>query len=159
LQDVNLIILPLTEITQRYKIRRQKQRSTYHTVPSEVFDLTPGEMVVHLNNGIGKFLGIEKRPNHLGALNEFFLIEYAENAKLFVPLNQAYLVSKYIGSSEEIPKMHTLGSNRWKKTKEQTERAIMGYATDLLDLYARRELKGGFAYPTDSFDLQDFEED
>lgn len=159
LQDLNLIFLPLTEITHRYKIRRQKQRSTYHTVPSEVYNLAPGEMVVHLNNGIGKFLGLEKRPNHLGIMNEFFLIEYAENAKLYVPLNQAHLISKYIGSGEEIPKMHTLGSSRWKKTKEQTERAIMGYASELLELYAKRALKGGYAYPEDSPDVQAFEED
>ena len=77
-------------------------------------------MVVHLNNGIGRFHGIEKRPNHLGIPSEFFTIEYAENSKLYVPLSQAHLITKYIGSHEELPKLHTLGSGRWKKTKEQT---------------------------------------
>lgn len=159
ISDIKLILLPLTEITHRYKIRRQKQRSTYHTVPSEVYDLTPGELVVHLNNGIGRYLGLEKRVNHNGVLSEFFVLEYAENAKLFVPINQAYLISKYIGSSDEIPKMHTIGSSRWKKQKEHTERAIMGYATELLEMYAKREMKGGFSYPSDTSDLQAFEED
>lgn len=159
MDDDKLIVLPMTEITHRYKIRRQKQRSTYHTTPAEIFNLSPGDLVVHLNNGIGKFLGLEKRPNLQGTLSEFFVIEYAENAKLFVPLNQAYLISKYIGAHEEIPKLHTLGSSRWKKTKEQTEHAIMSYAADLLELYAKRSIKEGYAYPIDSPDVQAFEED
>ncbi len=159
LRDLEWVILPMTEITHRYKIRRQKQRSTFHTPPSEVYDLTPGEYVVHLNNGIGKFLGLEKKPNHQGVVNEYFQIEYAEQSKLYVPLNQAYLISKYIGSGEEIPKMHALGSNRWRITKEKTQHAILGYAAELLDMYAKRSVKGGFAYPDDSNMLHDFEED
>ncbi|MBS4166276.1 MULTISPECIES: transcription-repair coupling factor [unclassified Neochlamydia] len=159
LEDQKLIILPATEITHRYKIRRQKQRSTYHTTPMESYDLSAGELVVHLNNGIGKFIGLEKRPNLQGTLSEYFVIEYADNAKLFVPLNQAYLISKYIGANEEIPKLHHLGSSRWKKTKENTERAIMSYAADLLELYAKRSMKEGHAYSEDSPDMQAFEED
>src|SRR5690606_7627597 len=112
------VVLPVTEITQRYKIRRQKQRSTYHYAPSEVFDLTPGEAVVHLNNGIGRYLGMEKKPNNMGVETEHLLIEYADDAKLYVPINQTHLVSKYIDYREEVPKLHTLGSTRWKRTKE-----------------------------------------
>lgn len=159
LEDISTVILPLTEITKRYKIRRQKQRSTYHTSPADTFDLSPGEMVVHYNNGIGQYLGIEKRPNNQGVLNEFFHIEYADNAKLYVPINQAYLITKYIGSNEEVPTKHALGSTRWKKTRESAEKAIMGYASELLDLYARRELKGGFRFNEDSLEMKAFEED
>lgn len=159
LLDIQLVVLPLTEITQRYKIRRQKQRSTYHTIPSEIYDLTPGEMVVHLNNGIGRYLGLEKRVNNQGVMTEFFQIEYADNAKLYVPINQSYLVSKYIGASDEVPKMHTLGSSRWKKARESTERAILSYAKDLLELYAKRSVKEGFAFPSDTPDMLEFEED
>lgn len=159
LPEDKLIILPLTEITHRYKIRRQKQRSTYHTLPTEVYALNPGEMVVHFNHGIGKYIGLDKRPNNMGILSEFLTLEYAEGAKLYVPLNQSHLVSKYIGSTEEVPKMHTLGSGRWKKAKEQTERAILAYAADLLQLYAQREMKGGFSYPPDSAEVSAFEED
>jgi transcription-repair coupling factor (superfamily II helicase) len=157
--DLNQILFPMTEITQRFKIRRQKQRSTYHTLPTEVYDLSPGDMVVHLNHGIGRFIGLEKKPNHLGTLSEFFALEFAENSKLYVPLNQAHLISKYIGANDEIPKMHTIGSSRWKKTREHTERAILEYAADLLQLYAKREMVGGFAYPEDSDDMKAFEED
>lgn len=159
MEDISLVIFPLTEITKRYKIRRQKQRSTYHTSPADTFDLSPGEIIVHFNNGIGKFLGMEKRPNNIGILNEFFQIEYADNAKLYVPINQAYLITKYIGSNEEVPTMHTLGGTRWKRARENAEKAIMGYASELLDLYARRELKGGFRFNSDSSEMEAFEED
>jgi transcription-repair coupling factor (superfamily II helicase) len=159
LHDINLVVLPMAEITQRYKIRRQKQRSTYHTAPSEAFDLTPGEIVVHFHNGIGKYLGIEKRPNNVGIESEFLLVEYAEDAKLYVPMNQAHLISKYIGSNESLPKMHSLGSTKWKKTREATERAILGYAADLLQLYAKREMIGGNIYPADTPDMNAFEDE
>lgn len=155
----DVVLFPLTEITHRYKIRRQKQRSNYHTTGAEVSELTPGELVVHLNHGIGKYLGVEKKPNHHGHLSEFFKIEYADNGLLYVPMNQSYLLSKYIGSGEEIPKIHTIGSKRWKLAKEKTEQAILGYAADLLEMYAKREIKGGFCYPEDSTDIRQFEEE
>ncbi len=157
--DRELILLPLTEITHRYKIRRPKLRSNYHSTLAETFDLTPGNMVVHLNNGIGRYLGMEKRPNHLGVPSEFFIIEYAEHAKLYVPFNQAHLITKYVGSNEEVPKLHTLGSSRWKKTKDHTERSILGYAAELLKTYAQRTIKTGFIYPADEEDMQTFEDE
>lgn len=159
IEETNTMLFPMTEITFRYKMRRQKQRSTYHTSPTEGFDLVPGESVVHLNNGIGRFIGMEKKQNHLGITSEFFTIEYAENAKLFVPFNQAHLITKYIGANEVIPKLSTLGSGKWKKTREQTEKAILGYASDLLQSYAKREVVKGFVYPSDSDDQISFEEE
>lgn len=158
-QDNHTVLFPLTELTHRTKIRRQKQRSTYHTTPADSFDLTPGEMVVHFNNGIGRFLGIERRPNHLGHLSEFFILEYAENSKLFVPLNQAHLITKYIGANEVVPKLSELGSNRWKKTKENTERAVLGYAADMLKSYAMRTVATGVCFPEDSDDQMAFEDE
>lgn len=157
--ESNLLLFPLTELTRRYKIRRQKQRSTYHSTPIQSFDLLPGELVVHFHQGIGKYLGIEKRTDVQGRMSEFLSIEYAESGKLYVPLNQAYLVSKYIGANEELPKLHTIGAGRWKRTREKTEEAILGYANELLDLYAQRQLAEGNVYRPDSVDMQAFEED
>lgn len=159
LPDMQLMLLPMTEITQRYKIRRQKQRSTYHTVQSEMNEIAPGEMIVHLNHGIGRYLGLERRPDHNGVMTEFFQVEYADKATLYVPINQAHFISKYVGATEELPRMHTLGSSRWKKVRETTEKAIVGYAKDLLQLYAQRSVKQGFACAPDGPDMQSFEED
>lgn len=148
------LLFSQTEFTHRYKLRRQKQRSTYHTPSAEAFSLTPGECVVHYHNGIGKYLGIEKQGE-----TEYFLIEYADKARLFVPLNQSHLISKYIGATEEIPKLHTLGSSKWRQQKEKTEAAILNYASDLLKIYAEREIAGGFSYPPDSEEVLAFEEE
>ncbi len=157
--DSRTLVMPMTELTHRYKIRRQKQRSTYHSSPTEVYELNPGDAVVHLNNGIGKYLGTETRPNHEGIETEFMLLEYAQDAKLFVPLQQASMVSKYIGADDSTPTLHILGSSRWKKAKAQTERAVMGYASELLQIYAKRELKSGFVYKEDSDDTLLFEDE
>lgn len=158
LEDL-FLLFPTTELTKRYKIRRQKLRSTYHSTPSPFFDLTPGDMIVHFHHGIGRFLGMEKRPNQTGIESEFFLVEYAENGKLYVPINQAHLISKYIGTNEESPKLHSIGGSRWKRAKENTEQAILGYASELLQLYAKRQAAGGFIYPPDGPDTFSFEEE
>lgn len=157
--DTKTLLFPMTEVTRRYKIRRQKQRSTYHTDPIDSFDLSPGEMIVHYNNGIGRYLGVEKLPDHQGVTNEFFHLEYADSAKLYVPLNQAHLITKYIGASEETPKMHTIGGTRWKAARQQAERSILGYAKEILELYARRELADSVPFAEDSHEMHTFEEE
>jgi transcription-repair coupling factor (superfamily II helicase) len=159
LKEPSIALIPMTELTHRYKVRRQKQRTHYHTLPVEMLSISPGEAVVHMNSGIGRYLGIERRPNHLGVETEFMVLEYAEGGKLYVPMEQANLISKYIGSSEEKPEFHTLGSVRWKRAREKTEQAIMGYAEDLLKLQAERVLKGGFVYPADSELVKQFGEE
>ncbi len=159
LKEPSEALIPMTELTHRYKVRRQKQRTHYHTLPVEMLSISPGEAVVHMNSGIGRYLGIEKRPNHLGVETEFMVLEYAEGGKLFVPMEQANLISKYIGATDEKPDLHTLGSVRWKRAREKTEAAIVGYATDLLKLQAERLLKGGFVYPVDSELTKQFAEE
>ena len=158
-RDAKVIVFPMTELTGRVKIRRERQRTYYQSASWDAFDITPGETVVHFNHGIGKFLGVEKRPDYQGHEEEYFQIEYADKAKLYIPLTQAHLISKYVGAGEENPKLHALGNNRWKKSREQTEKAIIGYASELLKFYAEREMKGGFSYPIDSSDTALFDEE
>jgi len=157
--DIPLAVIPNPEISGRTKIRRQKWRSTYHTPAAEFHALTPGDLVVHFHSGIGKFVGMEKQTNHLGQETEFLAIEYAEKSKLFVPLSQAYLVSRYIGAEGELPPLSQLGSKRWQTTRQNAQAQIVGYANDLLKLYAERAVEGGFCYPTDSVVMQQFESD
>lgn len=157
--DIHRVYLPVTELTHRYKTRRQKWRNTYHTPASEFHELSPGDIVVHFHNGIGKFLGIEKKKNHIGEQTEFMVIEYADESKLFVPIAQSHLVSRYIGAKEEMPVLSALGSPKWQKTCVQAQKAIIGYAKELLDRAAQREIQGGFSYPNDSNDVHLFEEE
>lgn len=157
LSEPSLALIPMAELTRRYKVRRQKQRTHYHAPSHELLAISPGEAVVHMNSGIGRYLGIERRPNHLGVETEFMVLEYAEGGKLYVPMEQANLISKYIGASDERPQLHTLGSSRWKRAREKTEAAIVGYASDLLKMQAERLIKGGFVYPEDSDLVKQFE--
>jgi transcription-repair coupling factor (superfamily II helicase) len=159
LPETNLVLFPVTELTGRHKIRRQQQRTTFHTLPTEAFDLVPGDIVVHFNFGIGKYLGLEKKTSHAGVTGEFLIVEYAEGSKIYVPLSQAHLVTKYIGASEDIMPLHTIGGSRWQKTRDRTIVAIEGYATDLLDLYAKRQMAGGHACGVDSPQYVEFEDD
>jgi transcription-repair coupling factor (superfamily II helicase) len=158
-EDMQFALLPMTEITRRYKTRRQKWRTTYHTPASEFHELAPGDIVVHFHHGVGKFLGMEKRPNHLGSESEFLLIEYAEGSTLYAPITQAHLVSRYIGAHEEIPALSALGTQKWQHTKARAQQAIIGYARDLLSLSAERTVQGGFLFPPDSADMLSFEEE
>jgi transcription-repair coupling factor (superfamily II helicase) len=159
LEDAQIALLPMTELNHRLKPRRQKWRNTYHTPASDFHELIPGDVVVHFHHGIAKYLGTEKRPNHMGTLTEFMILEYAENSKLFVPVSQSHLVSRYIGAKEEIPTLSQLGSNRWQKTRTAAQQAIIGYADQLIRMYAERTLHGGYLFPPDSHEVQLFESD
>lgn len=159
LEDISFAVIPMTELNHRLKPRQQKWRNTYHTPASDFHELIPGDVVVHFHHGIAKFLGIEKKPNHMGTTTEFLALEYAEASKLFIPVAQSHLVSRYIGSKEELPHLSQLGSNRWLKTRNTAQQAIIGYADQLIRMYAERAVHGGIVFPSDSSDLQLFEAD
>lgn len=150
LDDPSFAVVPTGELFAKNRVRRHKSRSYGQGPQGELPSLALGEAVVHLNNGIGRYLGVEKRPNHLGVMTEYLIVEYAEGSKLYVPFEQSHLVSKYIGATEVPPELHTLGSSRWKSALKKSETAILGYAKEMLELQAERELRGGFAFPPDS---------
>jgi transcription-repair coupling factor (superfamily II helicase) len=156
-KDTDDVFFATAEVTGRLTVRRDTKRMTSLVTEYDAFDVQPGDVVVHFHHGLAKFCGVEKRPDVYGREQEFFVLEYAERAKLYVPLTQSHLISKYIGGGNEAPKLHTLGSNRWKRLREDTERAILGYASDLLKIQANRVIKGGFPFPKDGLTFQLFE--
>ncbi len=157
LPDAGLCVVPTPEITGRHKVRRKKQRSTYHTAGSEYQELKPGDLVVHFHHGVGKYLGTEQRTNHEGNQVEFLSLEYASQGKLFIPATQSHLVSKYIGSGEERPVLSKIGSGKWQKLRVKTEEAIRDYAAQLLRMHAERHLALGHAYPVDDLEVERFD--
>ncbi len=150
-------LLPITELTHHYKVRRQQKRASYSAVPHEGPEFIDGDLVVHFHHGIGQYLGIVKKEDSEGKTAEYLAIEYASKGKLFVPLTQSYLISKYVGGKEEKPTLHTLGSGKWARVRAQTEEAIRKYAQEMLKAHAQREIAGGFAFPPDSEDTELFE--
>lgn len=157
--DIPLIIFPESERTKKVFPRRQVYRNSHHTPEVEFHHLSAGDYVVHLYSGIGKYQGIEEQKNAEGVPSEYLVIEYAENSKLYVPMNQAHLVSRYIGASETTPDLNKLGSKKWENTRLLAQKQIIGYAQELLELEANRVIKGGVSYPKDSQTLIQFEEE
>lgn len=150
LPETQFALIPARELTHRLQVKRVRMRAYQHSAPQDIFSYAPGEAVVHMNSGIGRYVGIERRSNHLGIESEFLVLEYAEDSKLYVPIEQSNLISKYIGATTDPPQLHLLGSNRWKKALEKSETAILAYADDLLLLEAERTHRVGFAYPEES---------
>lgn len=159
LPDISFACIPTAELTQRRKMRRQKWRTNYHNTPSDYLQLIPGDIVVHFHHGIGKFLGIEKLPNHQKIETEYLHLEYADQGKIYVPVMQSHLVTRYVGAKEESVTFNTLGSKKWQNTYQKTQATILGYAQQLLERAAERSIQPGFCYPPDSLEMEMFEEE
>jgi transcription-repair coupling factor (superfamily II helicase) len=111
-------------------------------------DLSAGAPVVHQDHGVGRYQGLEileidDRPA------EFLMLEYADGDKLYVPVASLHLVSRYTGSDPESAPLHRLGSRQWEKARRKAARQVRDVAAELLDLYARRMGREGYAFPLD----------
>jgi transcription-repair coupling factor (superfamily II helicase) len=119
-------------------------------------ELEPGEYVVHVDYGVGKFIGSSEILTN-GKRSEVFTIEYAEGAKLHVPAAHAHLLSRYVGVKGEAVRLHRLDGKRWAKDKADAQRAVTDLAAALLETQARRELVPGFSYDVDCEGMAAFE--
>ena len=123
---------------------------------TETLDLEPGELVVHIDHGIGRFLG-STEVEVGGARGEVFTIEYADGAKLHVPVSHAHLLSRYVGVKGEKVKLHRLDGRRWTREKASAQRAVQDLAASLLETQARRSVAPGFAYDVTPPGIEAFE--
>lgn len=131
---------------RRYRLARERQASQQ---VSSLREYNYGDLVVHIDYGIGKFRGIKTRDTKDGE-EEVLEIEYDEQARLYVPLDQAHLVSRYIGTGKKAPKLSRLGDKRWSRIRRDAENSILDYAARLLSIQAEREAHRGFAHPPDN---------
>jgi len=137
--------------------RRPLRRATPAGARLEDFDsLEPGEYVVHIDYGVGRFLGSSEIVTD-GKRAEVYTIEYADGAKLHVPAAHAHLLSRYVGVKGETVRLHRLDGARWSKDKLAAQRAVADLAAALLDTQARRETVPGFAYDVHCEGLDAFE--
>jgi transcription-repair coupling factor (superfamily II helicase) len=171
-EEAKLVVVTDAEIFGRYKIQRPRRLKSPHALATrsaldiDFTELEEGDFVVHLQYGIGRFLGLKNLPagssRHPSTLNsqlstgtECLVIEYAprhpgdEPPKLYVPVTEAHLVSKYVGVGKVRPPLNKLGGRRWNKAKEQAERAVRDVAAELLQIQAVRESQAGHAFPAD----------
>ena len=129
--------------------RTAARKSKLGAFISDFRDLKPGDYVVHVDHGIGRFEGLQTLDTG-GLSREFMLLVYADNAKLFVPVERLDLVSRYSSGENTQPSLDRLGGLGWQKTKAKAKRAMRDMADELLRLYAERKLVRGHAFPGDT---------
>ena len=149
----NLVVLAAAELFGRAPThgRRRLQRTAKfgtQRVQIDFSDLHEGELVVHLEHGIGRFQGLQKMGGPESS--EVLAIEFAEEAKLFVPLEQAFLVSRYVGVGKKSPALSSLADARWSRAKKNAAASIFDYAGKMLALQAERETQRGHAFGADT---------
>ena len=120
-------------------------------------ELAEGELVVHLDHGIGRFEGMRDMPRE-GTTEQVLVLTFANQAKLYVPLEQSGLVSRYVGIGRRNPPLSELGDGKWAKARKNAEQAVFHYAGRLLALQAEREICKGTSFPPDSRWVQEFED-
>ena len=149
----NLVVLAAAELFGRAPThgRRRLQRAGKfgaHRAQIDFSELNEGDLVVHLEHGIGRFLGLQKIGD--AQSTEVLAIEFAEEAKLYVPLEQAYFVSRYVGVGKKSPALSSLADARWSRAKKNAAASIFDYAGRMLALQAERETQSGHAFGPDT---------
>lgn len=137
------------------KPRRPQKMSNAERIKSYT-EIKPGDYVVHVHHGIGKYIGIETLEVN-GTHKDYLHIRYRADDKLFVPVEQIDLIQKYVASEGKEPKLHKLGGAEWKKAKAKVSSAVKDIADDLIKLYAKREAEKGYAFSPDSDEQRSFE--
>ena len=154
LTGIKLIFLSDQEIFGRYR-RRITRRVRGLPIQLES-ELTPGDYVVHLDHGIGKYLKLENLQVD-GRDCEFLAIEYAGEDKLYVPPSHIHLIEKYIGIEGKPPPVYKLGGSSWRLAKQRAVKAVQDIAGELLELYAMRQISNGIKFSTDTAWQHEFE--
>jgi transcription-repair coupling factor (superfamily II helicase) len=121
----------------------------------DLAELRIGSPVVHLQFGVGRYLGLQTFENN-GSLNEFLILSYAGDDKIYVPVTALNVISRYTGADTDHAPLHRLGSDSWQKEKKKAAEKIHDVAIELLDIYAKREAKPGHVYQFDKLEYQRF---
>ncbi len=129
------------------KIKRTQRRRAV-AKRRQLFNIQPGDYVVHIEHGIGRYKGITKLASS-GQSREYLLVQYAGDDRLYVPTDQIDRLERYIGASDTPPALNRMGSVEWIRSKDRARKAAEDIARELLELYAYREIQPGFAYSED----------
>ena len=174
----NLVVLSAAELFGRFAAhpRRRLHRAERHRAQIDFSELNEGDLVVHLEHGIGRFLGLVKLPVAEGRAPaspaslelrppekarlveaEVLVLEFADEAKLYVPLEQAYLVSRYVGAGKKSPPLSSLGDGKWARAKIKAAASIFDYAGKMLAIQAERQMHPGYGFAADTKWQAEFE--
>ena len=155
--DGRLIVLGDTEIFGVTKQRRtvRRNRGNWDAFLSEI---SPGDYVVHVEHGVGRFVGVGRPSSNGDSGTEYMMLEYANRDRLYVPLEHLDRVAPYVAPSDAPPHLTRLGTQEWKRAKSRAERSTREMAAELIALYAAREMVNGLSYSSDSTWQQEMEE-
>ena len=149
-------LLTEEEIFGEKNRRRRLNRAQIQAVGNSLEDLNEGDHVVHLDYGIGRYMGLTKIP--VGTSDsDFMVLEYARNEKVYVPVQKFHLVQKYVNADGQSPKLNKLGDKAWTKTRSKVAKAVEDIAEELTEIYAARKARKGFSFPKDDSEMQEFE--
>lgn len=142
---------------ERIQQRSRDKRKTINpdTLVRNLAELKIGQPVVHLDHGVGRYGGLITLDTG-GIKAEYLLLNYANESKLYVPVTSLHLISRYVGGSDESAPLHKLGNEAWVKSRQKAAEKIRDVAAELLDVYAQREAKKGFAFKYDREEFQQF---
>jgi transcription-repair coupling factor (superfamily II helicase) len=181
-EPAKLAVVTDAEIFGRYKVQRPRRLKSPHAQSAKSLldinfsELEEGDYVVHIQHGIGRYLGLQALPATLGRLpvsdkaqvspagEECLVIEYAASdplqpaPKLYVPVSESHLVSKYVGAGKARPPLNALGGSRWAKTKALAQDAVRDLAGEMLSIQAVRSTQEGHAFPPDAPWQHEFED-
>lgn len=135
--------------------RREKTRDGGDNVIKNLTELREGAPVVHIDHGVGRYLGLVTMEFD-GQAAEFLALMYAEEAKLYVPVASLHLIARYTGSDDALAPLHRLGSEVWQKAKRKAAEQVRDVAAELLDIYARRAAREGYAFNDPKADYETF---
>ncbi|AHY42382.1 transcription-repair coupling factor [Stutzerimonas decontaminans] len=156
LDDVALVAeSPLFGQRVMQRRRREKGRDAGENVIKNLTELREGSPVVHIDHGVGRYQGLVTLEIE-GQAQEFLLLQYAEDAKLYVPVASLHLIARYTGSDDALAPLHRLGSETWQKAKRKAAEQVRDVAAELLDIYARRAAREGYAFKDPQVDYETF---
>jgi transcription-repair coupling factor (superfamily II helicase) len=179
----NLVVLSAAELFGRFAVHPRRllrlRRAERHRAQIDFGELAEGDLVVHLEHGVGRFLGLEKFPvgqahrlpdtgqasmasgafalQQQAQPQEVLVLEFADEAKLYVPLEQAYLVSRYVGAGKKSPPLSSLGDGKWARATIKAAASIFDYAGKMLAIQAERQMQAGYAFTPDTKWQAEFE--
>ncbi|WP_224651550.1 transcription-repair coupling factor [Pectobacterium versatile] len=142
---------------ERVSRRRQDNRRTINTdtLIRNLAELRPGQPVVHLEHGVGRYVGLTTLEAG-GIKAEYLILTYAGEDKLYVPVSSLHLISRYAGGADENAPLHKLGGEAWSRARQKAAERVRDVAAELLDIYAQRAAKSGFAFKHDKTQYQLF---
>lgn len=158
LPDANLALVTEAQLFgNRIAQRRRRRQSQTNTdlIIKNLTELHIGDAVVHIDHGVGRYRGLQTITTG-DQSTEFLTLEYAGDAKLYVPVASLHLISRYSGSDQEHAPLNTLGTDAWQKTKRKAAEKIRDVAAELLDIYARRQARKGYQYKLEMDDYDKF---